>query len=74
MTDSLRCPFCGWTGAARRIENVEAPLAGTSPADRDRPAGEPDKFECEVCRQVWVDDADPAAGRPRTADTRARSK
>ena len=55
MGDSLRCPFCGWTGTARRTESVceYLPGDGETPSGHGPLARQTDKYECEVCRQVW---------------------
>jgi rubredoxin len=53
MGESMRCPFCGWIGATR-TESVCEYLAARpgDPAGRAL-ASQTDRFECEVCRQVW---------------------
>jgi hypothetical protein len=52
MGESMRCPFCGCTGATR-TESVCEYLAGTGPPGHRSLLSQTDRFECEVCRQVW---------------------
>jgi hypothetical protein len=52
MSDSLRCPFCGWTAAARPTRATDD---GTDSTKRGSATLPTDRYECEVCRQVWDD-------------------
>jgi len=69
MSDSLRCPYCGWTGAARRTETlcVDVPTDAPAAAGRGPMVRQIDKYECEVCRQVWEDEC---FRRPQSAGAR----
>jgi hypothetical protein len=58
MSDSLRCPFCGWTAAARPTRVVDD---STDPGKRGSATLPTDRYECEVCRQVWDERTQPQA-------------
>jgi hypothetical protein len=79
MSDSLRCPFCGWTGAARRTATECEYLPDGGPAS-EGPGPllrQTDKYECEVCAQVWDEETyrRPQSGRslPRPKAGRTKS-
>ena len=47
MSDSLRCPYCGWTGAARRTETLceDVPTDAPAAAGRGPMVRQIDKYE-----------------------------
>jgi len=54
MGESMRCPFCRWTGATR-VESVcqyqSQPAAAL--AHRGPLVSQTDRYECERCRRTW---------------------
>ena len=63
MVESLKCPFCGWTGAAKPIRTGDEPAAGVK---RGTATGPADAYECEACRQVWEERTAPPPAGPAT--------
>jgi len=69
MGESVRCPYCGWTGATRTAsvcEYLAAPAGGGIAAPPRGPlVRRTDQFECEHCRRAW--DEETFRRRPASA-------
>jgi hypothetical protein len=67
MGASIRCPFCGATGATRTeslCRYEPPPQATVGPPVRGRLVSQTDRYECEVCRREWDELAYPKAETP----------
>lgn len=63
MGASMRCPYCGATGATRTesLCRYEPPRPVVGPPGRGRLLSQTDRFECEVCKREWDEVAYPKA-------------
>jgi hypothetical protein len=62
MGESMRCPFCGATGASRTESLCRyEPTPAAGPTGRGRLLSQTDRYECEVCKQEWDEVAYPRA-------------
>jgi hypothetical protein len=53
MGESMRCPFCGWTGATRLESICEYQRVAEWSAYRGPLLSQRDRYECEECRRRW---------------------
>jgi transposase-like protein len=70
MGESMRCPFCGATGATR-VESVceyQTVPAPPGPPVRGRLIRQTDRFECEDCKKEWNEVIDPRAANAQGAN------
>jgi hypothetical protein len=63
MGASIRCPYCGATGATRTesLCRYEPPRPAAGPPVRGRLVSQTDRYECEVCKRAWDEVAYPRA-------------
>jgi hypothetical protein len=68
MGESIRCPYCGHTGATRTesVCEYQPSIGGDHPTQRGPLVSQTDRYECENCRQTW----DEVACRRATAEAR----
>jgi len=52
MGESMRCPFCGWTGATR-MESIREYQQSAGVAYRGPLVSQTDRYECEHCHRTW---------------------
>ena len=63
MGASMRCPFCGATGATRTesLCRYEPPRSAAGPPVRGRLVSQTDRYQCELCKLEWDEVAYPKA-------------
>jgi hypothetical protein len=52
MGESMRCPFCGWTGATR-VESICEYQQAAGAAYHGPLLRQTDCYECEECCRTW---------------------
>jgi hypothetical protein len=52
MGESMRCPFCGWTGATR-VQSICEYQRTEGTAYRGPLLSQTDRYECGECRRKW---------------------
>jgi hypothetical protein len=52
MGESMRCPFCGWTGATR-VQSICEYRRAHLAAYRGPLLSQTDRYECEECHRKW---------------------
>ena len=63
MGESMRCPYCGHTGATRTesVCEYQSPIGRGEPSQRGPLVSQTDRYECEHCRRTWDEVAFPRA-------------